>query len=302
MRAFLFVPALAATLLSSCSEAQTNQSEDSAMNSGTTNQSEQKGKKGKKNKDKAAAIANLTQVGEIAEVPESSGLALTGENGTFYTHGDEGNPPVLFKIDAQGNVLARIEVPVKSGDWESVTRDNAGNVYIGNVGNNNNDRQDLAILRINPLNPKIVQEIRLKYPDQTEFPPKKKDRNFDCEATLWHDGQLYLFTKDRGLGTTSKVYTVPAQPGNYTAKLLTKLAIPGEVTDAALSPDGRRLVLLAREEMFVFEGDNLAAILKAKPTQVSLKGVGQTEGAVFTTDHMLYLSTEQGGLYTYQFQ
>ncbi|NVO86237.1 SdiA-regulated/phytase-like domain-containing protein [Hymenobacter terrestris] len=305
MRALLFIPALAATLFSSCSEAQSNQAEGSSVGSDTTGQSEQdgkKGKKGKKNKDEDMAIANLTQVGETREVPESSGLALTGENGTFYTHGDEGNPPILFKIDAQGNVLSRIEVPVKSGDWESVTRDNSGNVYIGDVGNNNNNRQDLAILRINPLNPKIVQEIRLKYPDQTEFPPKKKDRNFDCEATLWHNNQVYLFTKDRGLGTTSKVYTVPAQPGNYTAKLLTKLAIPGEVTDAALSPDGRRLVLLAREEMFVLEGDNLAAILKAKPKQVSLKGVGQTEGAVFTTNQMLYLSTEQGRLYTYQFE
>ncbi|MBT2558004.1 SdiA-regulated domain-containing protein [Hymenobacter sp. ISL-91] len=305
MRAFLLIPALAATLVSGCSEAQTKQSEDASLGSDTTGQPDQegkKGKKGKKNKDKAAPIANLTQVGKIAEVPESSGLALTGDNGTFYTHGDEGNPPVLFKIDAKGNVLARIEVPVKSGDWESVTRDNSGNVYIGNVGNNNNNRQDLVILRLNPLNPKIVQEIKLKYPDQTEFPPKKKDRNFDCEATLWHDGQVYLFTKDRGLGTTSKVYTVPDQPGNYTAKLLTKLAIPGEVTDAALSPNGRRLVLLAREEMFVFEGDNLTAILQAKPTQVSLKGVGQTEGAVFSTDQTLYLSTEQGRFYTYQFE
>ncbi|NVO32484.1 SdiA-regulated domain-containing protein [Hymenobacter lapidiphilus] len=300
MRAFLFVPALAATLISGCSEAQTNQSEGSSMASETTGQSEQDGKKGKKGK--ATDIANLTQVGKMDEVPESSGLALTGENGTFFTHGDDGNQPILYKIDTEGEVLARIEVAVKSQDWESVTRDNTGNVYIGDVGNNNNDRKNLVIYRLNPLNPQIVQEIKLKYPDQTEFAPKKKDRNFDCEATLWHDGQVYLFTKDRGRGETSKVYTVPDQPGSYTAQLRTKLAIPGQVTDAALSPDGRRLVLLAREEMFVFEGENLAAILKAKPTQISLKGAGQTEGAVFTSNQTLYISTEQGRFYTYQFE
>ncbi|WP_157541531.1 SdiA-regulated/phytase-like domain-containing protein [Hymenobacter aerophilus] len=305
MRAFLVVPALAATLLSGCSEAQTTQAESSALatTTGPAAPAGKQGKQGKKGKkDKAADIANLTEVGKMKEVPESSGLALTGENGTFYTHGDDGNPPVLFKIDTKGKVLARIDVPAKSHDWESVTRDNVGNLYIGDVGNNNNDRRNLVLLRLNPLNPQIVQEIHLKYPDQTEFPPKKKDRNFDCEATLWHDGQVYLFTKDRGRGETSKVYTVPDQPGTYTAKLLTKLAIPGQVTDAALSPDGRRLVLLGREEMFVLEGENLATILKAPPRQISLKGAGQTEGAVFTSDQTLYISTEQGRLYTYQFE
>ena len=302
MRAFLVVPALAAVLLSSCSEAQTNQPGNSALNA-TTDQTVPNQKKGKKGKKaKASDIANLTKVGKMSEVPESSGLALTGENGTFYTHGDDGNPPILYKINTQGEVLSRIEIPAKSHDWESISRDQVGNVYIGDVGNNNNDRKNLVLLRLNPLNPQIVQEIHLKYPDQSEFPPSKKDRNFDCEATFWHDGQVYLFTKDRGRSATSKVYTVPDQPGSYTAKLLTKLAIPGQVTDAALSPDGRRLVLLGREEMFVFEGENLAAMLKAQPRQISLKGAGQTEGAVFTTDQTLYISTEQGSFYEYQFE
>ncbi|SDX89288.1 SdiA-regulated domain-containing protein [Hymenobacter psychrophilus] len=302
MRAFLVVPALAATLLGSCSEAKTNQPEGLAIATAAdpVTSAKEQGKKGKKGK--GDDIDNLTKVGKMKEVPESSGLALTGEPGTFYTHGDDGNQPILYKVDAKGEVLARIEVPVKSRDWESVTRDNVGNVYIGDVGNNNNNRKDLVIHRLNPLNPQIVQEIQLKYPDQNEFPPKKKDRNFDVEASLWHAGQVYLFTKDRGEGKTSKVYTVPDQAGNYTARLQTKLAINGQVTDAALSPNGRRLVLLAREELFVFEGDDLAAILKAAPRRISLKGVGQTEGAVFTTDQTLYISTEQGNLFTYQFE
>ncbi|MFD2786958.1 esterase-like activity of phytase family protein [Hymenobacter rubripertinctus] len=291
MRTLWIAATLAGTLLSGCSEAQPSQPDTSAT---PLNVSSKKDKKGE-------GIDHLKRVSKLDDVRESSGLALTGESGTLYTHSDDGNPPILYRIRIEdGKTVAQIDMPVQSRDWESITRDDVGNLYIGDVGNNNNDRRDLVIHRLNPLNPQIVQEIKLKYPDQTEFPPKKKQRNFDCEATLWYDGQVYLFTKDRGQQETSKVYTVPDRPGSYTAKLLTKLAIPGEVTDATLSPNGRRLVLMAREEMFVFEGENLAALLKAKPERISLKGVGQTEGAVFTTDSLLYISTEQGALYEYE--
>ncbi|RSK35990.1 SdiA-regulated domain-containing protein [Hymenobacter metallilatus] len=293
MRTLFFAAALAGTLLSSCSEAQTNTSESKQEKSG-----KKKGKKG----GKGADIANLTQVGSMSGVPESSGLALTGENNTFFTHGDDGTQPILYKISTTGKTLAQLDIPVRSHDWESITRDTNGHVYIGDVGNNNNSRQDLVIYRLNPANVQQVQEIHLKYPDQQEFPPAKEERNFDCEATLWYAGKVYLFTKDRGQEQTSKVYSVPDQPGTYNAQLVTKLAIPGAVTDAALSPDGRRLVLLARQEMFVLEGNSLPDLLKAAPRQISLKGAGQTEGAVFTDNNTLYISSEQGALYTYSFQ
>ena len=77
------------------------------------------------------------------------------------------------------------------------------------------------------------------------------------------------------------MYTVPDQPGTYTAKKITSLAIPGQVTDAALRPDGHRLVLLGRGELFILDGNSWADILKATPRQVDLNGAGQTEGAVF---------------------
>ena len=144
-----------------------------------------------------------------------------------------------------------------------------------------------------------VGKIDFTYADQTEFPPKKKQRNFDCEASLWHDGQVWLFTKDRALASTSKVYSVPDQPGTHDAKLVTRLAIAGEVTDAALRADGRRLVLLGRGELFILDGNSWAEILKATPRKVSLDGAGQTEGAVFKDDATLLISTEQGALYEF---
>ena len=110
---------------------------------------------------------------------------------------------------------------------------------------------------------------------------------------------MYLFTKDRALNATSKVYTVPDQPGTYTAKTVTSIAIPGQVTDAAIRPDGHRLVLLGRGELFILDGNSWADILKATPRQVSLEGAGQTEGAVFKDQNTLLITTEQGGLYEF---
>lgn len=297
---------LTVALSTSCSQAQPN--EDSRTEEPSTVQQGKKGgKKSDKKKGKIAtleeAVVGLRHVGSMKGlVPESSGLALTGEPNTFYTHGDDGNTPIIYKITAEGKLLDQIELSEPNNDWESLARDNQGIIYVGNCGNNNNDRRDLSIYRVDMRTPRQVGKIKFSYPDQTAFPPPKKERNFDCEATLWHDGQLYLFTKDRGQQRTSKVYSLPDKPGTYQAKRVTELAIPGMVTDANLSPNGRRLVLMAREEMYVYQGASFAAILKATPERIPLPKAGQTEGVVFIDDNTLLISTEQGDLYKYSFE
>ena len=251
--------------------------------------------------DVGPVVAGLRTVGSVAGVvPESSGLAPAAPVGTYYSFGDSGNPPRLFHLNATGHLLGTVDVGAPNTDWESLSRDPQGYYYVGDCGNNKNDRHDLAIYRFRPEHPGQVGAIRFTYPDQTAFPPAPELRNFDVEASIWHDGQIWLFTKDRGQQRTSKVYTVPDQPGRYTAKLIASLAIPGQVTDAALRPDGHRLVLLARGELFVLDGNSWADMLKATPLQCSLSGAGQTEGAVFKNNQTLLLTNEQGAVYEYK--
>ena len=80
---------------------------------------------------------------------------------------------------------------------------------------------------------------------------------------------------------------------------MTRLAIPGQVTDAALSPDSHRLILLARGELFILDGNSWEDILKAIPRQIALTGAGQTEGCAFKDADTLLISTEQGSLFEY---
>ncbi len=292
-----FIPllpaAMALLLVSACSEAQS----DKDTNGGAAT----KGGDRRKDKDAAAAIPGLRRVGSLKNVvPESSGLAPADAPNTYYSFGDDGNGPLLFKITGEGKPVGpQIDVATTNTDWESLSRDDQGNYYIGDCGNNESLRRDLVIHKMRPDQPRQVQDIQFTYPDQNEFPPKKKQRNFDVEASLWQGGKVWLFTKDRGRQAASKVYTVPDQPGSYTAKLVTSLAIPGEVTDAALRSDGRRLVLLGRGELFILDGNSWADILNATPRRVDLTGTGQTEGAVFKNDKILLISTEQGGLFEF---
>ena len=297
-----FIPllpaALAFLLVSACSQAQSDKTTDSL---GATTNAPTSGDDRRKDANAAAAIPGLRRVGSIkGVVPESSGLAPATTAQSYYSFGDDGNSPTLYEISGTGKLMRTVEINAPNTDWESLSRDPQGNYYIGNCGNNESMRRDLAIYRVRLDNPQQVGKINFTYPDQREFPPKKKQRNFDVEASLWHDGQVWLFTKDRGQQRTSKVYTVPDQPGTYTAKLMTSLAIPGEVTDAALRADGHRLVLLGRGELFILDGNSWAEILKATPRAISLNGAGQTEGAVFKDDNTLLISTEKGDLYEYK--
>jgi hypothetical protein len=304
MRSITLLPvALALLLTSSCSQAQSDDTKSPNNKSVSAyGKGQGKSKGGDRRKDKAAAaeIPGLRKVGNLkGVVPESSGLAPGATSQSYYSFGDGGNAATIYEISDSGQLVRALEIGAPNDDWESMSRDPQGNYFIGNCGNNESTRRDLSIYRVRLDNPQQVGKISFTYPDQTEFPPKKKQRNFDCEASLWHDGKVWLFTKDRGQDRTSNVYTVPDQPGTYTATKITGLAIPGQVTDAALRPDGRRLVLLGRGELFILDGNSWADILKATPRQVSLEGAGQTEGAVFKDNNTLLISTEQGGLFEF---
>jgi hypothetical protein len=297
---FLLRPLLGMMLLTSaCSPAETDRPDGDQPSIVAQTPKGKKGKKGGHKKDKKADLpAGLRQVGTLTDgILESSGLCAAPEAGTYFTFGDDGQQPFVYRVDGTGQQVGQFTLGAPNHDWESLSRDNSGNYYMGDCGNNNNDRRNLAILRFRPAQPEKVAKINFKYPDQTAFPPSKSERNFDCEASFWHAGQVYLFTKDRAQATTCKVYTVPEAPGTYTAKLITKLAIPGQVTDATLSPSGHRLVLLARQELFMLDGNSWEEILKATPRQLSLKGAGQTEGAAFKDEHTLLITTEEGKVY-----
>jgi hypothetical protein len=176
---------------------------------------------------------------------EVSGMVRT-PSGDLWMLNDSKNPPEIYRFDPVGQKLQETRrLPIPNRDWEDLTSDPRGNLYIGDFGNNKNARQNLCIFRYNPEN-QTLDSIEFSYPDQKAFAPaSERDWNFNCEAMVFFRDSLHLFSKNSFKGNFyTKHYVVPARPGKYVAELRDSILLKNRVvTGAALSSDGKTLAL-----------------------------------------------------------
>jgi len=265
--------------------------------------------------------ANYGQLTVQADLPflldENSGM-VSYNGSTLWFIEDNGNKDVIYEVDLAGDILKSFKVKnAKNGDWEDLAKDTEGNLYIADIGNNDNDRKDLVIYKLphpeNEPGDKIdAQKIKFHYPEQQEFPPKKPGRFFDAEALFHWGGHLYIVTKNRAVPFNGKayLYRIPDVPGTYAATLISELDIcedPGscQITAIDMAPDGKKVVALSYGKLFIYTDFEGADFFKGKKEIIDL-GVGlQLESICFKNDSTLLLSDERtmngGGcnLYSY---
>lgn len=243
---------------------------------------------------KEDAHYKIEKIGKLHPViDESSGL-IKAENGTFWTHNDSGGEPALYRVNEKGELLeTRVFPMLKNHDWEEITADYLGNLFIGDFGNNSQKRTDLCIWKIE--GEKEPQAIRFRYEDQKEFPGNPP--NFDCEAFFEHEGFLYLFSKDWSKKKlVSKMYKIPATPGDYSISPIAKQKIPTRVTGASKSPSGRYFALQTYGKMYIY-GIKEGEISFEYPLHCIKTGRKQTEAVAFLDDNTLVFTNEQGNMY-----
>ncbi|HLP92546.1 MAG TPA: hypothetical protein VK168_00840 [Saprospiraceae bacterium] len=180
------------------------------------------------------------------ELKEVSGMTRL-PNGDLWLLNDSKNPADLFRFDPfQKKVVEVRHLAARNYDWEDLTHDQAGNLYIGDFGNNYNKRQNLRIFRYHLASGRL-DSLPFRYPDQTSFPPAKtSDWNFNCEAMVFFQDSLHLFSKNVFKGDfICKHYVIPITPGKETVAILRdSIKLSGRVvTGAALSKDGKTLAL-----------------------------------------------------------
>jgi hypothetical protein len=230
------------------------------------------------------------------EINEGSGLIRTSKDSTFWTHNDGGGKTELYEIDKQGHLLSTLPLPkAKNRDWEEITRDDKGNIYVGDFGNNDNTKRELIIYKFPENNPDKMEKISFHYANQERFPPDKKDRNFDCEAFLARGHSLYLFSKNRG-DKSVKLYVLPTQAGEYALLPKDNIFIKTMVTGAALSPDKKQFALLTYGKVFLFSVDNQEVNFR-NPIKCFKFAHKQTEAIVFVDSNNLIITNEQGELF-----
>jgi hypothetical protein len=254
-------------------------------------------------------LVDLTPISKLpSDLYESSGLVICSPN-KLWSHNDSGNDNKIFCFNTSGAMLRTISISnALNIDWEDLAVDNQGRFYICDTGNNNNSRRDLAIHRIpNPetfsTNSISSELISYSFEDQTTFPPPSNNRNFDVEAVIWHNDSLFLFTKDRSSPFTgfTKMYKLPAKPGNHKAKFagsayLGNTTPSARVTAADFHPASGRLVLLVQERIIMFTNFQGSNFLNGKVTNFTFKSTpGQVEALFFEDENTLIITEEGAG-------
>jgi len=251
------------------------------------------------NYSKLELISNLSK-----DLEEVSGTEVVVNSKFIWMLNDGGNKPRIYGVSEKGKILKEITIKAKNNDWEDLTSDEKGNIYIGDFGNNDSKRKNLAILKVQKKDltssKKVkVEKIKFYYPDQTKFPPKNKKLFFDAESFFYYKDSFYIFTKSRvekKFGKTS-LYRIPAKKGNHKAVFISEFSNCNEmncwVTSADISKDGTKVALLTPSAVLIFSDYKKDDFLSGKLTRVPLNYASQKEGITFKNKHTLLITDEK---------
>lgn len=241
----------------------------------------------------------LTTLNE--DIKETSGLINV--NGDIWTHNDSGGADRLYQINTEtGDVIRDVKIDdADNDDWEDLASDDTY-IYIGDFGNNDGDRTNLKIYRISREelsdNDEVeAEKIEFSYSDQTSWEVNHNNHNFDCEAMICFQGNLYLFSKN-WVDHQTRLYILPNQPGVHTAQYVATFDINCLVSGAEFLSSSNSLVIIGYNSnggtftwLFNnFENDNF---FEGESTMLIWSMLTQAEGVCVDENNSVCISSEE---------
>lgn len=232
-------------------------------------------------------------IGRIQEksISESSGLVASRQRpGLFWTHNDQGHIPVLFGIDRAGHLVSQHRINADLEDWEDLAIDASGQLYLGDLGNNEVTRDELVVYRVKE--PTASDPIGAITPN-AKWRLRFSQDSFDCESLFIDEGKGYVISKvfndARGeifsfdLGVTNVPQTL--------AKVAT-LPVTSPITGADLSSDRQRLGIVCKAGAYVLTINGDISAVERIPFHRDKFKKGQIEACAFVPEGLL--ATEEG--------
>lgn len=239
----------------------------------------------------------------IANIPnslkETSAIETVANSNLLWTIEDSGNKNNIYGLDLNGKIVKDIDINnSENTDWEDLTSDAAGNLYIGDFGNNNGKRKLFTIYRVSNLNRNKTQCNRI------DFKLPKAVKSEDFEAFFLLKNHFYLFSKSNKYTCLLKV---PNSIGTHKATFITKYKFDvknAKITAADISDDGKTVVLLNHDKLWKitnFHDDNF---FDGEISLLDFEHNSQKEGLCFATPNTVYITDEKakgegGNLYVF---
>ncbi|SIS90398.1 hypothetical protein [Neptunomonas antarctica] len=241
------------------------------------------------------------------QLEEISGIEFDKKQ-QLWAINDGGDSPRLYQLGATGKIERSIEIEnAKNWDWEDMTQDDFGHFFIGDFGNNDNDREWLTIYKIeNPIDIKSdktrAEIIKFTNPEFKSVKGIKisKNAHYDVEAFIYYKRGLYLFSKNRSspFDGKTRLYRIGDHAANFQAEYINEFSTCATikelcwVTSAALSPDRTKLVLLDSERLWLFENWKGDDFFSGDAYQIDLGIVTQKEAVTFYNNEVIVFTDE----------
>ncbi len=232
---------------------------------------------------------------------EVSGTETVKNSNLIWMINDSGNKAVIYGVNTEGVLIKALKINANNNDWEDLTSDKEGNLYIGDFGNNQNNRTEFTIHKINYSS---LKNNTLITTERIVFTLPKKIKKKDFEAFFIYNDHFYIFSKEDKKGI---LFKVPNTIGNHIAEVVSKFNLDGKhnkITSADISNDGTTVVLLNNDKIWMlthFKKDNF---FDSKIESIDFNHNSQKEGVCFKSNSSIYITDEKnhtkgGNLYSF---